>query len=134
MKDGKSRSKALKIAAGLSGVDSASLKGEDKSQIEITGNVDAVKLTRLLMKRFEYVDLVSVSDAGDEKKKESEPQMHYFSPPYNLQCYGQGQAVPSYGYVEHHEPPCSILYFKLHNDRLLGLITTFSCSSRSRQY
>ncbi|KAL4352037.1 hypothetical protein GQ457_06G027700 [Hibiscus cannabinus] len=69
MKDGKSRSKALKIAAGLS-------------------------------------DLVSVSD---EKKKESEPQMYYFSPPYNLQCYGQGQAVPSYGYVEHHEPPCSIL-------------------------
>ncbi|KAK8588513.1 hypothetical protein V6N13_087429 [Hibiscus sabdariffa] len=109
MKDGKSRSKALKTADGLLGVDSASLKGEDKSQTEITGNVDAVKLTRLLMKRFEYVDLVSVSEAGGEKKKESEPQICTISrrsPPYNLQCYGQ--AVPSYGYVEHHEPPCSI--------------------------
>ncbi|XVE92428.1 hypothetical protein REPUB_Repub01dG0096400 [Reevesia pubescens] len=51
MKGHKSCSKALKIAVGLSGVESASLKEGDKSQIEVTGDeVGPIQLTSLLRK------------------------------------------------------------------------------------
>ncbi|XWS64897.1 hypothetical protein CRYUN_Cryun05aG0043700 [Craigia yunnanensis] len=67
----KSRSKALKIAVGLSGVESASLKGDDKSQIEVTGDgVDPVQLTSLIRKSVGYAELVSVSAVEGEKKEE----------------------------------------------------------------
>ncbi|KAI5576367.1 hypothetical protein BDE02_09G040400 [Populus trichocarpa] len=57
----KSRSKALQIAVGLSGVESAGLGGEDKSQIEVVGDgVDAVQLTNLLRKKVGYAELASV--------------------------------------------------------------------------
>ncbi|KAK8694226.1 hypothetical protein V6N13_071782 [Hibiscus sabdariffa] len=104
MKNEKSRSKALKIAVGVSGVESASLKGDDKSQIEVTGDgVDAVKLTSLLRKSMGHAELVSVADDKKEEKKDeakSEPPLYYVSTP----CYPPYyyQAVPS-------EPSCSIM-------------------------
>ncbi|KAK8985609.1 hypothetical protein V6N11_068857 [Hibiscus sabdariffa] len=83
----KSRYKALRIAVGLSGVESASLKGDDKSQIELTGHaVDIVKLTSLLRKSVGHAELVSIAD--------------YESTPYYPQYYYQ--PVPSYGYVKDH--------------------------------
>ncbi|KAK8622668.1 hypothetical protein V6N13_117574 [Hibiscus sabdariffa] len=76
----KSRYKALRIAVGLSGVESASLKGDDKSQIELTGHaVDIVKLTSLLRKSVGHAELVSIAD--------------YESTPYYPQYYYQ--PVPS---------------------------------------
>ncbi|KAF2311820.1 hypothetical protein GH714_026922 [Hevea brasiliensis] len=49
----KSHSKALRIAVGVLGVESAALGKKDKSQIEVVGDgVDAVKLTSLLRKRL----------------------------------------------------------------------------------
>ncbi|MBA0769824.1 hypothetical protein Gotri_018521 [Gossypium trilobum] len=117
MNGDKSRSKALKIAVGLSGVESASLKGDDKSQIEVTGDgVDAVKLTSQLRKSVGFAELVSVSAAGGEKKEEKkddpkpEPPFCYVSPPFNP-SYHYYQAVPSYEYVDNYgpSPPCSIL-------------------------
>ncbi|GMI66302.1 hypothetical protein HRI_000299500 [Hibiscus trionum] len=110
MNGDKSRSKALKIAVGLSGVESASLKGDDKSQIEVTGDgVDAVKLTSLLRKSVGHAELLSVADAGGEKKEEpkSEPPLYHVQTPYYPPYYYQ--AVPSYGYVEDHGPSCSIM-------------------------
>ncbi|MBA0741729.1 hypothetical protein Gogos_014859 [Gossypium gossypioides] len=110
MNGDKSRSKALKIAVGLSGVESASLKGDDKSQIEVTGDgVDAVKLASQLRKSVGFAELVSVSADGGEKKEEKkddpkpEPR---FNPSYHYY-----QAVPSYEYVDNYgpSPPCSIL-------------------------
>ncbi|KAK8527471.1 hypothetical protein V6N12_054683 [Hibiscus sabdariffa] len=90
----KSRYKALRIAVGLSGVESASLKGDDKSRIELTGHaVDLVKLTSLLRKNVGHAEMVSIAD--------------YVSTPYYPQYYYH--PVPSYGYVEDHEPSCSIM-------------------------
>ncbi|KAJ9146680.1 hypothetical protein P3X46_028915 [Hevea brasiliensis] len=84
----KSHSKALRIAVGVLGVESAALGKKDKSQIEVVGDgVDAVKLTSLLRKRLArgawmpclfpnngvYAELVSVSavkEKEDEKDKE----------------------------------------------------------------
>ncbi|XP_044503667.1 heavy metal-associated isoprenylated plant protein 16-like [Mangifera indica] len=71
----KSRSKAMKIAVGVSGVESAALKGDDKTQIEITGDgMDAVALTNLLRKKVGHAELVSVAPAGGgDNKEESKP-------------------------------------------------------------
>ncbi|KAK8568975.1 hypothetical protein V6N13_106850 [Hibiscus sabdariffa] len=104
MNSEKSRTKALKIAVGLSGVESASLKGDDKSQLEVTGDgVDAVKLTSLLRKSMGHAELVSVADDKKEEKKDeakAEPPLYYVSTPYYPPYYYQ--AVPS-------EPSCSIM-------------------------
>ena len=114
MNGDKSRSKALKVAVGLSGVESASLKGDDKSQIEVTGDgVDAVKLASQLRKSVGFAELVSVSAAGGEKKEEKkddpkpEPPFCYVSPPFNPSYH----YYPSYEYVDNYgpSPPCSIM-------------------------
>ncbi|KAG8640431.1 hypothetical protein MANES_13G059333v8 [Manihot esculenta] len=57
----KSRSKALKIAVSVSGVESAALGGgQDKSQIEVVGDVDPVKLTTQLRKSVGHAELLSL--------------------------------------------------------------------------
>ncbi|KAK3220522.1 hypothetical protein Dsin_014492 [Dipteronia sinensis] len=85
----KCRSKAMKIAVGASGVESATLKGDDKDQIEVTGDgIDAAKLTMLLRKKFGYAILESVSadandgEGGDKKEQnENEPKEEVVSWP-----------------------------------------------------
>ncbi|KAG5232115.1 heavy metal-associated isoprenylated plant protein [Salix suchowensis] len=65
----KSRSKALQTAAGLSGVESAGLGGQDKSQIEVVGDgVDAVELVNLLRKKVGYAKLASVAAVAEKKE------------------------------------------------------------------
>ncbi|KAL8507899.1 hypothetical protein ACS0TY_018446 [Phlomoides rotata] len=62
----KSRSKALKIAVCISGVESAALSGADKDQVVVVGeDIDAVALTRQLRKNLGFTELVSV---GEHKK------------------------------------------------------------------
>ena len=89
------------------GVESASLKGDDKSQIEVTGDgVDPVQLISLLRKSMRHAELVSVSAVGGEKKEEEAKPAAYVwpnNPPYYV------HEVPSYGYAQYHEPSCSIL-------------------------
>ncbi|KAI9159671.1 hypothetical protein LWI28_000815 [Acer negundo] len=61
----KCRSKAMRIAVGASGVESATLIGDNKDQIEVTGDgIDAANLTKLLRKKFGYAILESVSAAA----------------------------------------------------------------------
>ncbi|XVE78266.1 hypothetical protein DITRI_Ditri13aG0130800 [Diplodiscus trichospermus] len=111
----KSRSKAMKIAVGFLGVESASLKGDDKSQIEVTGDgVDPVQLTRMLRKSVGFAELVSVAAVGGEKKEEKKeevkppPSAAYVWPPY--QPHNFVYPEPSYGYVQqYYEPSCSIM-------------------------
>ncbi|KAK1575447.1 hypothetical protein Q3G72_005546 [Acer saccharum] len=88
----KSRSRALKIAVGSSGVESVALKGDDKNQIEITGDgIDAAELTRLLRKKIGHAVLESVGAAGgdgdkkkeEDKGKENEAKMQMVWPPYH---------------------------------------------------
>ncbi|KAL5755525.1 hypothetical protein ACOSQ2_020271 [Xanthoceras sorbifolium] len=68
----------MKIAVGAFGVESATLKGNDKDQIEVTGDgIDAAKLTRLLRRKIGYAVLESLSTAaaaggGGDKPKENE--------------------------------------------------------------
>lgn len=65
---------AMKLAASFSGVESIALKGDDKSQIEVTGDgVDPVKLTTFLRKKMGHAKLLSVSDA-DKKPEEKKPE------------------------------------------------------------
>ncbi|KAK1567162.1 hypothetical protein Q3G72_008805 [Acer saccharum] len=64
----KSRSKALKIVVGASGVESAAWKGDN---IEVTGEgLDPTCLTLLLRKKLGYADLVSVEEKKEEKKED----------------------------------------------------------------
>ncbi|KAK0591081.1 hypothetical protein LWI29_035419 [Acer saccharum] len=63
----KSRSKALKIVVGASGVESAAWKGDN---IEVTGEeLDPACLTLLLRKKLGYADLVSVEERKKKRKK-----------------------------------------------------------------
>ncbi|RVW46209.1 Heavy metal-associated isoprenylated plant protein 16 [Vitis vinifera] len=69
----KSRTKALKIAVGVSGVESAALKGQEKDEIEVTGEeIDVVALTFLLRKNVGNAEVVSVGAAEKKEQKKEE--------------------------------------------------------------
>ncbi|KAM7495313.1 hypothetical protein LguiB_029922 [Lonicera macranthoides] len=98
----KRRSKALKIVVGVSGVESAGLKGTAKDEIEVTGeNIDAVELITLLRKNFVYATLVSVDPPSDKEESKSATLVPMvwpsYAPPYRI------HDLPT------HEPFCSIL-------------------------
>ncbi|XP_023752170.1 disease resistance protein RGA5 [Lactuca sativa] len=83
--------KALKIAVGVPGVDSASFVGSDKDQIAVIGEgIDSVKLTTLLRKGVAHTELVSVGPAEEKKEdKESKPNEVTFQfHPYQYYCNG----------------------------------------------
>ncbi|KAJ9560836.1 hypothetical protein OSB04_005996 [Centaurea solstitialis] len=61
MFDAKKTRKAMKIAVGVSGVESAALIGSNKNQIKVTGEgIDSVELAMLLRKGVGCTELVSV--------------------------------------------------------------------------
>ncbi|XP_023891311.1 heavy metal-associated isoprenylated plant protein 46 [Quercus suber] len=66
----KARNKAMKIAVGLSGVESLTLKGQNRDQIEVKGDIDAVKLVTLLRKKVGHASIVSVAEDKKEEKEE----------------------------------------------------------------
>ncbi|CAK7349166.1 unnamed protein product [Dovyalis caffra] len=107
----KSRSKALKIVVGFSGVESAGIGGQDKSQIEVVGDgIDVAKLTILLKKKMGYADIVSVAAVGGEKKEEKkeEPKVQQ---EIVWPMYGSGTPHTYIHYPSNHyqDPPCSIM-------------------------
>ncbi|CAN1127894.1 Heavy metal-associated isoprenylated plant protein 46 [Linum perenne] len=72
----KLRAKAMKIVVGVNGVESASLAGPDKTQIEVIGNgIDSVEIVCLLRKKFRYADLDTVAPV-EEKKKDDKKNEH----------------------------------------------------------
>ncbi|XP_021631648.1 disease resistance protein Pik-1 [Manihot esculenta] len=107
----KSRSKAMKIAVSVSGVESAALGGQDKSQIEVVGDVDPVKLTTQLRKCVGQAELLSVSAVGEkkeEKKEEVKVQQMVWpyvgSVPHHQYMYEVVHPVEQY-----QDPFCSIM-------------------------
>lgn len=98
---------------------SASFKGDDKREIEVTGDgVDPVMLTCLLRKSLGHAELVSVTAVAvgefdehkEEKKPEVKPPEYVWTTPYNQPYYAH--QVPSYTYVQHQYEPnsnCSIM-------------------------
>jgi hypothetical protein len=63
--DAKKRTKALKTAVTLNGVQSITVDGD--KLVVIGDGIDAITLTTLLRKKLGYADLISVT-SGDEKK------------------------------------------------------------------
>ncbi|KAJ9689919.1 hypothetical protein PVL29_012538 [Vitis rotundifolia] len=67
------QSKALKIAAGFSGVNSTALEGQDKNQIVVVGeNIDVIELVKKLKKKVGFSTLNSVTPVDGEEKEEDE--------------------------------------------------------------
>ncbi|KAG5545854.1 hypothetical protein RHGRI_018120 [Rhododendron griersonianum] len=111
MNEPKARTKAMKIAVGVPGVESAALAGQDKSQLEVVGDgIDAVGLTTLLRKSVGFSELVSVGPfpekKDDPKKNEATPPVPvvgYYPYPYP---YGAGHV---YEIRDQNPDNCSIM-------------------------
>ncbi|KAK7854463.1 heavy metal-associated isoprenylated plant protein 46 [Quercus suber] len=104
MKGDHARKKAMRIAVGLSGVESATIKGQDKDQIEVKGRgIDTVKLATLLRKKVGHASIVSVAEEKKEEKKDELKIQYMVGPP----CYG----LPPYTCYEipRYDTPCSIM-------------------------
>ncbi|CAJ2668385.1 unnamed protein product [Trifolium pratense] len=76
MNTSKARSNAMKIAVGM-----LAIGGDNKDQIEVIGEMDPIRLTNLLRKRFCRAELLSVEEKKEEKKKE-EKVVPCSCPPY----------------------------------------------------
>ena len=88
----------------FTGVESATIKGQDKDQIEVKGDgIDTVKLATLLRKKVGHASIVSVAEEKKEEKKEEnkdELKVQYMvGPPYTY------YEIPRYDDT----PSCSIM-------------------------
>ncbi|CAH9147685.1 unnamed protein product [Cuscuta epithymum] len=71
LRDEKARIKAHMIAVRQSGVTSAAVE-QEKGQIEVVGEFDAVALVIELRKKLGYADIVTVADVVEEKEENKE--------------------------------------------------------------
>ncbi|KAK6250634.1 hypothetical protein SCA6_004639, partial [Theobroma cacao] len=96
--DGKYRSKAMKTASGLSGVDSVSLDMKDQ-KLTVVGDVDPVVVVRKLRKLC-HTDIVSVGPAKEPEKKKEEPKKEEPKKPAETKKDPPKDAVPyPYAYL-----------------------------------
>ena len=98
------------------GVESAALKGTNKDEIEVVGDmVDAVELTKSLRKNLGYAELVSVAPAtGSDQKKAEEKKKEATMAAVAWPTYTYGGVQPYYAYqVPNHEPSCSVMWMIL---------------------
>ena len=82
------------------GVESVSIKGKDKDELEVKGvNIDTVKLTMLLRKNVGHASIVSVKeekkDEKDEKKDEVKIQHMVWPHGFGVHPYASYE-VPSH--------------------------------------
>ncbi|GAU14444.1 hypothetical protein TSUD_249840 [Trifolium subterraneum] len=107
MNSQKLKSKAMAIAVGVFGVEGATIQGDNKDQLEVTGEgVDSVKLTSLLRKKFCHVELVSVGKAEEKKDEKKVEAIVTYPYTYSVPHYPVYQIGNSYQYEE---PSCSIM-------------------------
>jgi len=88
-------------------VEGATIKGDNKDQIEVTGEeIDSVRLASLLRKKFGYADFVSICPVGKtDEKKDKEKVEPIVAWPYVY------SSVPHYPVYEiKNEPSCSIMW------------------------
>ncbi|KZV47742.1 hypothetical protein F511_40159 [Dorcoceras hygrometricum] len=108
MADLKSRSKAMKIAVGVAGVESAAITGPDKNQVEVVGDgIDVVVLTKLIRKKVAYAEVVSVGEAEKPHKAPEKPAEAATSAPQQV-FWPLAPAPICYDYVRD-DPSCSIM-------------------------
>ncbi|KAF3962716.1 hypothetical protein CMV_012805 [Castanea mollissima] len=102
------RKKGMKIAVGISGVESACLKGQDKDQMEVKGEgIGTAELALLLRKKVGYASIVSVAEDKKEEKKEEkkdETKIQYMA----------GSGTHSHGY---NMPPYALLFCEIREPR-----------------
>ncbi|XP_062156779.1 disease resistance protein Pik-1-like [Alnus glutinosa] len=110
------RTKAMKIAVSVPGVEAASLKGNDKDQIEVKGEgIDTVKLTKLIRKKVGHADIVSVAEEKKEDKKEEKKEDKKDGAAVQV-VWPYASGVPNYHPIYHemnqeypYNPSCSIM-------------------------
>jgi hypothetical protein len=100
------RTKALRIAVSVKGVQAASLTGKDNDEIEVKGEgIDTVKLATIIRKKVGHAEIVSVKeDKKEDKKDDKKPEVVWTYPYY-------GGGVPYHQIVsqEPYPPSCSIM-------------------------
>ncbi|KAL8148771.1 disease resistance protein RGA5-like [Apium graveolens] len=90
----KDRAKALTIAAGITGVSSVTIGGQDKNILTLIGNeVDIVGLTRSLIKKLGSATVVSVRPLSDSRfdQEEAAASMRYEGQPNHYSNYNYSQ-------------------------------------------
>ena len=95
------------IVENFEGVESAAFKGEEKNQIEVTGEFDSVELASQLRRKIGYAELVTVEEKKEEKKEE--PKTTVIQPVWPDTCY---PSIPVYDMSSQYYPQysnCSIL-------------------------
>ncbi|PIA28673.1 hypothetical protein AQUCO_06800093v1, partial [Aquilegia coerulea] len=115
MNGDKSRTKAMKIAVGVTGVTSAELQGDSKNQIVVIGDgIDSTCLTKLIRKKVGFTELVSVTPIPEKKeekpKVKNEPAAQAQEMVWTPYQYGYGTPHIYVSEVpHHHEDNCSIM-------------------------
>ncbi|KAK2442491.1 hypothetical protein QL285_013681 [Trifolium repens] len=98
MNTSKARSNAMKIAVGMLGVESAAVGGDE---IVVIGEMDPVRLTDLLRKRFCRAELLSVGPVEKKEKPKPTPPPK----PEPCPCPCPCPCPPPYAY-----PPICVAY------------------------
>ncbi|XP_057807068.1 heavy metal-associated isoprenylated plant protein 47-like [Salvia miltiorrhiza] len=79
----KCRSKALKVAVSVPGVESAAIVRGDKDQVVVMGDgVDSVELTRRLRKKMGHAELMSVEQTSAAAEAQAVVPPPYYGFPY----------------------------------------------------
>ncbi|KAK1274349.1 hypothetical protein QJS04_geneDACA007827 [Acorus gramineus] len=78
----KSHTKALQAVAAAPGVISAGLEGDDMSKVVVIGEgIDCIALTKLLRKKLEHAELLTVTavdEDGKDKDSKSGSKIEYY--------------------------------------------------------
>ncbi|XP_011095605.1 heavy metal-associated isoprenylated plant protein 41-like isoform X1 [Sesamum indicum] len=99
MQSEKGKSKAMKIAVGMQGVNSV-IVVKDKDRLEVIGEgVDSVCLAKSLRKKFCFADIVSIGEVKPPPPSNCAPPP---PPPCQPYCYASrvyGTALPNCSYM-----------------------------------
>ncbi|WOH00796.1 hypothetical protein DCAR_0520171 [Daucus carota subsp. sativus] len=117
IKNDKGRSKAMQIVAGIEGVSSVTLGGEDKNILIVIGDgVDAVTLTQALIKKLGGATLVRVGPLNEygrfDDQEEAAASMVYVGQSNNYGDYSYGQPRYSYYNSPRYPPPYYDQYYQ----------------------
>ncbi|KAJ0044689.1 hypothetical protein Pint_03686 [Pistacia integerrima] len=69
MKDAKCRSKAMQMAVDVDGVTKVEIQKDKDEMVVIGDEVDSVRLTKSLRKKFKYADIVSVQEEKEKRRR-----------------------------------------------------------------
>ncbi|XP_031280482.1 heavy metal-associated isoprenylated plant protein 47-like [Pistacia vera] len=74
MKDAKCRSKAMQTAVDADGVTKVEIQKDKDEMVVIGEEVETIRLTKSLRKKFQYADIVSVQEEKEKKEEEKKKE------------------------------------------------------------